>query len=102
LRMQINGATAGSYDTVVAAGNVALDGTLNILMNPEASNGTGTCYLSYPGYTPVIGDKFTIITAGSFSRPTDFNHNNSVEGGDFTQFNNNFGTGTGADADGDG
>jgi hypothetical protein len=102
LRMQINGTTTDLYDQVVASGTVQLKGTLDVLINPPASSGTGTGSASYPSYTPQIGDKFDIITAAGFAKPTDFNHSNTVTGADLATWKASFGGGNGADADGDG
>jgi len=102
LRMQINGTSADLFDSIVAAGSALLNGTLEILVNPPASSGSGTAFATYPAYTPALGDKFDIITAAGFSKPTDFNHNNAVDAADLAAWRASFGSGAGADADGDG
>ncbi len=50
LNAKIAGTGAGQYDTLSASGTATLAGTLNVTLD---------------GYTPVLGDSFTILTAGS-------------------------------------
>jgi hypothetical protein len=101
VRLQVNGTTANEFDTIAAEGKAALNGTLNILVNPEASSGTGVAFQANPVYTPTLGDKLTLITAGG-AGATDFNDSGAVDSGDLSTWQAAFGMNGNADADGDG
>jgi hypothetical protein len=101
VRLQVNGKSANQFDTIAAEGKVALNGALNILVNPEASSGTGVGFAANPIYAPTLGDKLTLITAGG-AGPTDFNDSGTVDGGDLAVWQAAFGVNANADADGDG
>jgi hypothetical protein len=96
LRMQVNGTAADQFDSITATGNVALNGTLEILVNPFASSGTN------PFYSPTVGDMFTIINIGAVPLAADFNDSGAVDGADLDVWETAFGSTAGGDADGDG
>ncbi|MEX2168414.1 MAG: PEP-CTERM sorting domain-containing protein [Pirellulales bacterium] len=95
VQMQINGTTAGQFDSIAADGDVQLNGTLNVLVNPVASSGTN------PTWTPVIGQTFDIISINSDSAPGDYDGNGTVETADHNAWAAGFGT-TNAALDGNG
>lgn len=93
--MQINGTTAGTFDTIVADGNIHLDGVLNVLVNPLASTGTN------PIWTPALGETFDIMTIAVSSPPGDYNKNGTVGPEDYDTWRAAFGSSNAA-ADGNG
>jgi hypothetical protein len=99
-RMQVNGTTAGQFDSIVADGDVQLNGTLNVLVNADASSG-GTSTTPNPHWTPTLGDKFDIITIASISPPGDYDGNGTVGPEDHAEWVANFGSSNPA-ADGNG
>ncbi|GIX50067.1 MAG: hypothetical protein KatS3mg132_261 [Limisphaera sp.] len=61
LRLRSKGLTQGSaYDWIEVTGSAVLDGTLKILFDPQG------------GYTPSLGDTFTVITWPSGARTGEF------------------------------
>jgi hypothetical protein len=88
-RMQVNGTAVGQFDSIVAEGDVQLNGTLNVLVNPDASSG-GTSTTPNPHWTPTLGDKFDIITIASVSPPGDYNGNGTVGPEDYAEWVTNF------------
>lgn len=96
-RMQVNGTATNQFDSIVADGNVQLNGTLNILVNPLASSGTN------PIWAPTLGDTFDIISINSISPPGDYDGNGTVETADYNAWAAGFGTTSAAlDGNGDG
>lgn len=99
-RMQINGTANNQFDRILPEGDVVLDGTLNVLINPVASTGTN------PTYTPAIGNTFNVITIVPAARPGDYNLNGSVGAEDYDLWRSTFGNtilaGTGADGNANG
>ncbi|MBA4105968.1 MAG: hypothetical protein C0485_09435 [Pirellula sp.] len=95
--MQINGASANQFDAITAAGSVALDGTLKIVVNPNAFTGTNSTY------SPTLGDVFPLITSsgGSFP-PADFNDSGAVDAADLAVWKGAFGASVAGDANNDG
>lgn len=94
--MQVNGAAANQFDTITADGTIALGGTLRILVNPPASNGTNTTY------APQLDDLFTIMTAsGGASLATNFDGVGGVDGGDLAVWRSAFGSSAAGDSDDD-
>jgi hypothetical protein len=99
LRMQVNGTAANLFDSISAQGNVALGGTLEVLVNPIASTGSGTDIADLPNYTPTLGDTINIITLNPLG---DFNNSGTVDANDLTAWKTAFGQNAGGDADKDG
>ncbi len=100
-RMQINGTGAGQFDTITAQGTVALNGTLDVLINPVASSGTN------PTYSPtMVGDLFDIITITATTPAGDYNQSGTVGPEDYdlwrSTFGNTIAAGTAADGNGNG
>jgi hypothetical protein len=95
LRMQINGTAATDYDQIAADGNVQLNGTLNVLVNPPASTGTN------PIWTPTLGETFNIINIAAVDPSGDYSGNGTVGTEDYDVWRANFGTNSAA-ADGNG
>jgi hypothetical protein len=95
LRMQINGTPATDFDQIAAEGNVQLNGTLQILVNPSASTGTN------PTWSPSIGQTFDIINIAPVFPSGDYDGNGTVGNEDYDLWRANFGT-TAAAADGNG
>ena len=83
---------------ITAEGNVALNGDLNVLINPVASSGTN------PTYTPTVGDMFNLIIYCPHDDPADYDHNGSVGSSDYDLWRSTFGNSVtpGTDADGNG
>ncbi|WP_428306930.1 hypothetical protein [Lacipirellula sp.] len=95
--MQINGTGAHQYDTITAAGNVTLDGTLKIVVNPAAFTGTNSTY------NPTLGDVFPLITlTGTSFAAADFNHSGAVDAADLSVWKMAFGSTNLGDANSDG
>ena len=100
LQLQINGLAPEQFDSIAAIGDVALDGTLHVLMNPPATSGaTGSA--DNPIYTPTVGDTFNIIEIANVSPVGDFDGNGTVDEIDYALWNSLFGTNDAA-ADGNG
>jgi hypothetical protein len=99
LRMQINGTANDLFDRITAQGDVALDGTLEVLISPPSTTTTLNAT-----YVPNIGDVWNIITLTGSAPSTDFNDDSAVDGDDLTVWKGAFGAsnpGGDADADGD-
>jgi hypothetical protein len=97
LRMQINGTAAGEFDQIMADGNVQLNGTLNVLVNPLASTGMN------PTWTPSIGQTLDILNIAAVSPSGDYDGNGTVGNEDYELWRANFGTANpAADGNGDG
>ena len=94
LRMQVNGTAADQFDSIAADGNVMLNGTLEVLVNPPSTTATAN-----PVYTPTLGDTFDIITIASASPSGDYDGNGSVGPEDYAAWQAAFGTNSAA-ADG--
>jgi hypothetical protein len=103
LLMQINGTAANLFDSITAQGDVSLNGTLQILVNPTGSPGTGQPMgTAYAAYTPQVGHSFDIITTSAGpGAPGDYNGDGSVNHDDFNFWKANFGS-TNSSADGNG
>lgn len=102
--MQINGTGATQYDTITAEGNVALGGTLNVLVSPVVSSGTTGG--SNPVYVPAVGDKFDLIKINPVAPLADYNLSGTTNSDDYFTWRSTFDTavtaGTGADGNGNG
>jgi hypothetical protein len=91
LLMQINGTTPTLFDSITAQGNVSLDGTLQILVNPIGSpeNGQSAASDEYSEIcgafcAPVVGQSFDIITVSGTSPPAgDHNGDGVVDAADY-------------------
>jgi hypothetical protein len=100
-RMQINGLANDQFDRITAEGNVSLNGTLDVLINPVASSGTN------PIYFPIsIGDKFDIITIAPTTSLGDYDNSGTVGPEDYDLWRSAFGSsvtpGDGADGNANG
>lgn len=95
-RMQVNGTAAGEFDTIVAQGDVALDGTLELFVNPLSPSGTN------PIYAPTLGDTFDIISIIGDSPPADLDGSGTVDAADLALLESSYGIDAGGDVDGDG
>jgi hypothetical protein len=95
LRMQINGTATTDFDQISAEGNVQLNGTLQVLVNPSASTGTN------PTWSPSIGQMFDIINIVPVTPSGDYYGNGTVGNEDYDFWRANFGTSNAA-ADGNG
>jgi hypothetical protein len=109
LNMQINGTALNRFDRITADGNVALNGTLRIYVNPASCIGNQTCSTAPADANPTIdpaanvGTTFDIITTAASSPMGDYNGNGSVDDGDYTLWRQGFGsTNLSADGNGDG
>ncbi|HEX6962673.1 MAG TPA: hypothetical protein VF175_12450, partial [Lacipirellula sp.] len=98
LRMQINGTANELFDRITVQGDVALDGTLDVLISPPSSSGTANA-----NYVPTIGDVFNIITLVSGpAGAADFDDSGAIDGADLDVWKGAFGVANAAgDADGD-
>lgn len=97
--MQVNGKDAGQFDTIAAQGAVTLGGTLEVVVNPLTSTGTGVNSV----YAPTLGDVITLITAsGGGSLATDFNDNGTVDAADLATWKTAYGSTNLGDANNDG
>jgi hypothetical protein len=101
LRMQINGTAANEFDAITASGNVQLGGTLNVLVNPDASSGSaGTA--ANPIWTPAVGQTFDIITLAAGPAPAgDYDGSGTVDNGDYDIWQMHYDSNN-AEADGNG
>jgi len=99
-RIQINGdPTSSAFDTVIVEGTAVLGGTLELLLNHDIPNVDGDP--PDPQYLPIqLGDVWNILTVGASL--ADFDGSGTVDGGDLTQWETDFGNDNGSDADGDG
>jgi len=102
LRMQINGTTPDLYDSISAQGSVALGGTLELLISPNATSGTSSTPVDLADYAPTLGDTFNLITLSSANPAADFNNSGAVDAADLETWKTGFGTDATADADADG
>ncbi|HJQ80533.1 MAG TPA: hypothetical protein VJ828_11285 [Lacipirellulaceae bacterium] len=99
LRMQINGTAANEFDAIIASGDVQLGGTLNVLVNPDASSGGGGTAAN-PIWTPAVGQTFDIITLAAGPAPAgDYDGSGTVDNGDYDLWRMHFDSNN-ADADG--
>src|SRR5690606_19736970 len=97
LRMQINDVAAtGQFDSIVADGNVMLNGTLNVLVNAPATNGTN------PTWAPAVGQTFDIITIAPSSPAGDYDGSGMVDAQDYLLWKEGYGSTTNLVADGNG
>lgn len=78
--MQISGTGPDEFDTIVAHGNVVVDGTLTLLIDPLIPAGS---FIDDPNYTASDGQTFDLITIASSALPGDFDLDGDVDGGDF-------------------
>lgn len=102
LNMQINGDPTETtlFDRITAAGNIELNGTLRMYVNPEACIGNTTCLanMSYDDgdftpYVPNAGDTWDIIaTTGGASPPGDYDNSGTVDNLDHAEWVKYFGT----------
>jgi hypothetical protein len=86
LRMQINGTAATDFDQISAEGNVQLNGTLQVLVNPSASTGDN------PTWSPSIGQTFDIINIAPVTPTGDYDGNGTVGTEDYNLWRASFGT----------
>jgi hypothetical protein len=97
LRMQINDVAAtGQFDSIVAEGDVMLNGTLNVLVNAPATNGTN------PTWAPAVGQTFDIITIATGSPEGDYDGSGLVDEQDYVLWKEDFGSTEQLAADGNG
>jgi hypothetical protein len=95
-RMQVNGTAGNEYDSIVAEGNVTLNGTLEVLVNPDGSGGTN------PVYAPTLGDTFDIVAIVAVPLSADFDNSGTVDDADLVIWETAFAADATADANGDG
>src|SRR5690606_21292556 len=87
------------FDTIVADGDVSLQGTLELLVNPAIFN-RGVA--DDPTYTPAVGDTFDIIQIASISPAGDYDGSGTVDEGDYDLWKAAFGSTEDPAADGNG
>ncbi|HEX3601468.1 MAG TPA: PEP-CTERM sorting domain-containing protein [Lacipirellulaceae bacterium] len=108
LRMQINGTDqSAQYDYINANGNVSLNGTLDVLVNPVSCTGNDPCGANVnPTWSPTVGDTFNIINLTAAIPAGDYDQNGVINAADYTAWRSTFGNtitaGTGADGNKDG
>ena len=96
--MQVNGTGEGEFDSIVAQGDVALGGTLEVLVNNLGDDSDVN-----PTYTPTLGDTFDLITAVGASPDGDYDGDGTVDADDLATWTAGFGAAGGAaDGNGDG
>jgi hypothetical protein len=92
LRMQVNGKEANQFDSITAGGDVMLNGTLNVLVNPPGTSGASGSAANST-YAPMIGDTFDIITIAPGLGPVgDYDGDNDVDTDDHVRWMALFGT----------
>jgi hypothetical protein len=92
--LQVNGTADGEFDTIVAEGDIALGGLLELWFNPASTTATAN-----PVYTPVLNDTWVIMEL----QTTDFDDSGTVDGADLDDWRAAFDQASaGGDADGDG
>ena len=99
LILQVSGTGENDFDTILVDGTANLDGTLEILVNPEVPSQTDT--ITEGPYVPALGDTFDIIVA-SPGLTADFNGIDGVDAADLAILEAGFGVDDSGDADGDG
>lgn len=107
LRMQINGTTPDQFDRVESQGNVALGGTLDVLVNAPACAGNDPCgSTANPVWSPNLDETFDIIKLALPTLAGDYDGNGTVDNTDYGIWRSNFGNtttaGLGADGNGNG
>lgn len=96
--MQINGLADGEFDAILAQGDVSLGGTIEILVNPIDSDEAA----DNPVYSPTLGDTFDLIAIAPTSPTGDYNSDGTVDGADYTVWQDTFGSTELLVADGNG
>jgi len=78
LRMQINGTADNQFDRITADGDVALNGMLNVLINPPSTNATAN-----PTHAFAVNDTFDIIEIAGGALTGDYNEDGIVDAADY-------------------
>jgi hypothetical protein len=102
LRMQVNGTGANQFDQIETFGDVTLDGTLNVLINPSATVGSngkpnGTTQPDNPFWSSIsVGQTIDIIVLSSTGSALigDYNNDLVVDGADYVMWQKINPTGT--------
>lgn len=102
--MQINGTNAEDYDQVVSEGDVAVGGTLEILVNPDGvqSSFEQNNDIFINAYTPSLGDSFDLISVIADPLAGDYNADGVVGDLDYDLWVATFGSTEILAADGNG
>jgi hypothetical protein len=109
LNMQINGTALTDFDRITADGDVTVNGTLRIFVNPASCIGNTTCSTApadaNPTFDPAthVGTSWDIITTvPGDSPPGDYDGDGTVDDADYDEWVENFGGTGSADGNGDG
>lgn len=103
--MQVNGTAIEDYDQITSQGDVAIDGTLEILVNPTGfqSSFEQSNDIFINTYTPTLGDTFELIATVPDTLAGDYDGSGTVDTADYEVWKAAFGTGdAAADGNGDG
>ena len=85
------------FGAITAEGDVSLDGTLQVIINPPQTSGHP---LESTPYAATIGDTFDIITTSVSAPDGDYNRDGTVDQDDYDMWKDTFGSTTNPLADG--
>ena len=102
--MQVNGTNTEDFDQIISEGDVAVGGTIEILVNPDGvqSGFESSNDIFINTYTPTLGDTFELINVIADPLDGDYNGDGTVGPDDYNLWTSTFGSDTILAADGNG